>query len=76
MHLVGFIINNICYDARSHERKKGSLQVCLYTIRPVISWRPPPPLSPPAPSNTSAMKVAENTEKDPVYPEPKDEGDI
>ena len=22
------------------------------------------------------MKVAENTEEDPVYPEPKDEGDI
>jgi len=28
------------------------------------------------PANTSAMKVAEHTEEDPVYPEPKDEGDI
>jgi hypothetical protein len=28
------------------------------------------------PSDISGMKVAENTEEDPVYPEPKDEGDI
>jgi hypothetical protein len=52
--------------------QKVSKTVCTSAV--VVS--PDPIFFFPAPSNTSAMKIAENTEENPVYPEPKDEGDI
>jgi len=31
MHLLGFIIKEICYDARSHERKKSTnMLICVW----------------------------------------------